>query len=261
MSRIPILGSEQLDARFDGAPPRLRTRSLWCWRARDGLLAPLNERMSVAYRGRSSAATIHASNGTSGTLAASAPAFTSVDWDGDGVREEDALQLSDEEALRYYDATTERLVWTMAAKVLRLDWIELGTAGVSDAPYWSFTTDEIDGAYLAILGSGTGDVQLHHYNGTSTVVSELPVTTGNKCSLRAQYFADGAVQIGLVRNGGAEVLSTKSAALTPAAVWGDGGDTMVRVNEIGDGIRGELQLRHGAVYGGVATRRELLEVI
>jgi hypothetical protein len=266
MSRIPLLGSQQVDVRYDGAPPRVRTRSLWCWRAWDGLLAPLNPGLSVAYRGRSSTATIYASDGTSGSLTASAPAFTAIDWDGDGAREEDGLLLSSAEALRYYDASTNRLRWTMGAKVIRLDGIESGNAMVEDAPFWSFTTDAIAGAYLAVLGTGdlgagVGGIALHHYNGTSTVVSQLPLAAGDRFSLRAQYFDDGAVQIGLVRNGGREATGTKSAALEPESSWGDGGATQIRVNEIGDDSRGTSLLRYGAVYGGVATRQQLLEVL
>ena len=264
MTRIPLFGSEPADPRI-GAP-RVRTRSLWCWRAWDGQLAPLNEGLSVAYRGRTSAATIHASDGTSGTLAAAAAAFTAIDWDGDGVREEDALLLSDEEALRYFDASTGGLWWDMGPKVLRLDGVELGNAVDEDAPYWSFTTDDIAGAYLAVLGAGdlgdgVGGIRLRHHNGTSAVESVLPLPASARFSLRGLYHADGAVQIGLVVNGAAEVLGLKSAALTPAASWGAGGTPQLRVNEIGTATRGTFALRYGAVFGGLATRPQLLEVL
>lgn len=261
MSRRPILGSRLPHARFDGTPPRVRTRSLWCWRAHDGLLLPLNEGMSVEYLGRTEPATISDSHGTSGALVAAEPAFSSTDWNGDGVREEDTLILSDEEALRYLDASTERLVWTMRAKTLRIDGVELGNALSEDAPYWSFTTDAVAGAYLALLGSGAGQIVFEHYNGTSSVTSALPVATGDRFSARACFHDDGRVQLGLVRNGATEVLGALSDALEPASEWGNGGATVCRVNEIGAASRGTLALRYGAVFGGVVPRATLVELL
>ena len=262
MSRIPPLGTEQLDARFDGTPPRLRTRALWAWRASDGLLAPLNEAMSVAYRGRSSAATIHGSDGASGTLAAAAPAFTSIDWDLDGTREEDGLLMSPEEALRYYDATSNRLQLPLGAMTLRLEGIELGNAATDGEPYWSYTTDAATGAYLAVLGTGgAGGIAVHHYNGSATRVASLPLAAGDRFSARAMVHADGGVQLGLVRNGGSEALSAREAALAFAAAWGAGGATQIRWNEFGNSNRGTLIARYGALYAGVLPRRTLLEVL
>lgn len=264
--RRPILGSEQANVRWDGLPPRPRTRSLWCWRAFDGELAPLNEGMSVQYLGRSAPATIYDSAGVSGSLATAMPAFSSEDWNGDGVREEDILLMSDEEALRFLDATTGRLVWDTGPKVIRIDGIELGNALVEDAPYWSFTKNDGAGAYLALLGagdlgSGVGGISIHHYNGTSTVVSTLPLPAAARFSARANFHANGAVQLGLVVNGGAELQGTKSAALTPAETWGNDGATVCRVNEFGNTVRGAFGFRYGAVFGGNATRRELLEAL
>ncbi len=261
MSRIPILGSAQLDARLDGTPPRLRTRSLLCVRAWDGIIAPLNEGMSVDYLGRSTTATIYASDGTSGALVASAPAFSSEDWDGDAIREEDALVLSDEEALRYYDASSEQLLWDTTAKVIRLDGYERGNSMVDGAPYFSFTNDAASGAYLAVLGSGDGKIGLHHYNGTSTVVSELPVFDGDRFSFIGQYSDNGSVRVRLVRNGGSDSVGALSAALLPETVWGGGAGVKARINEFGDALRGEQALRYLAVYGGTATRQQLLEVL
>lgn len=259
--RYPVLGSRQPDARFDGLPRRLRTRSLWCWRAWDGLLTSLNEGMGVQYLGRSTTATIYDSRGTSGALVAAEPAFSSIDWDGDGVREEDALLLSDEEALRYRDPVSGQLVWSMDAKTLRLDFLELGNAEVDGAPYWSFSTSDVAGAYLALLGDGAGNVLFEHYNGTSSVTSSAPVLTGDRVSARAEFRDDGSVQLGLVRNGGTEVLGAASAALEPATVWGDGGATLLRVNELGSTLRGVMGLRYGAVFGGVVPRTTLLELL
>ena len=261
MSRIPILGSQQLDARLDGTPPRVRTRSLLCMRAWDGILSPLNEGMSVDYLGRSATATIYASDGTSGALVASAPAFSSEDWDGDGAREEDALLLSIAESLRYHDASSAQLLWTMTAKVFRLDGYERGNALVAGAPYFSFTNAAASGAYLAIRGSGDGKIGLHHHNGTATVVSELPVTAGDRFSLLGQYFDDGSVQVRLVRNGGTDVVGTRSAALLPETVWGGGSGVQARVNEFGAALRGVQALRYLAVYGGTATRQQIMEVL
>lgn len=265
MSRIPILGSHQVGARFDGAPPRVRTRSLWCMRPFDGLLSPLNPGMAVAYVGRTEQAIIHDSDGVSGVLPAAEPAFTSIDWDGDGQREEDGLLLSSEEALRYFDPESERLVWDTGPKLIRLDEIETGNALVEDTPYWSFTTDSATGAYLAVLGTGdlgggVGGIALHHYNGTSTVVAQLPLATADRFSMRGLFLQNGAVQIGLVRNAGSEVVSAPSAALLPASTWGDGGATQCRLNELGDASRGSGIVRYAAVFGGTGTRRQMLEV-
>jgi hypothetical protein len=261
MSRIPLLGTQQLDARLDGTPHRVRSRALWSWRAWDGLLAPLTEGLSVAYRGRTSAATVHATDGTAGTLAASAPAWTSIDWDGDGSREDDGLLLSAEEALRYYDATTGRVRLAMGALTLRLDGIESGNATTSDAPYWSLTTDAITGAYLALLGTGSGEMQFVHYNGSSTVASALPVVLGNRFSARARLLATGAVQLALVRNGGAEVVGTTSSANALAAEWGGGDAAMIRLNERGNSVRGSGIVRYAALFAGSLTRAQLLEAL
>lgn len=261
MSRIPLLGTAQLDARFDGSPPRVRSLALWTWRAWDGQLAPLTEGLSVAYRGRTAAATIHASDGTSGTLAASAAAFTSIDWDGDGVREEDGLLLSAEEALRYYDATTGRVRLPVSPLTLRLDGVETGNAASADAPYWSLTTDAITGAYLALLGTGGGEIALVHHNGTSSVSAALPVAPGNRFSARALLLASGAVQLGLVRNGATEAVSAASAPLALAAEWGGGNAVQIRLNERGNSARGTGLVRCGALFAGTLTRRQLLEVL
>lgn len=262
MTLRPLLGSQQLDARFDGASQRLRVRGLVVWRAADSSLLCRNEGVSTDFVGRSSAATIFDSNGLSGTLAASEPAFTSVDWDRDGTREAEALLLSDEEALRMYDRVTGRLLWDTSPKTIRLDWSETGAALVSDAPYWSFTTDAATGAYLAVLGGGDGTVLIEHYNGTSAVASALAVTSGDCYSLRAIYDTDGSVQAHLVRNGAArEVSGPRSAALTPAATWGGGGATICRLNEFGNASRGEQLARYLAVYGAVLTRQQLMEVL
>lgn len=262
MAYHPALGSSQLDARFAGEPPRLHVLGLVVWRASDGELLPRNAGLSVDYVGRSSAATIHASDGTSGLLAAAEPAFTSVDWDGDGVRESDALWLSDEEALRVRDAVLPTLHWSMGAKAGLYEWIEHGNATVEGAPYWSFTTDAVDGAYLALLGSGDGHVEFVHHNGAGTVSAALPVTLGDRCSLRHQYFDDGSVELSLVRNSARIVThSDRSEPLAPAATWGDGGDTRFRLNEFGDAVRGTQYARYLAMYGGVASHTQLLEVL
>jgi hypothetical protein len=260
MSRIPILGSQQLDVRMDGSAPRLRTKSLLCWRSWDGRILPVNDGISCGYLGRSTTATIYDSYGTSGALVASALAFSCVDWDGDGVREEDALLLSDEEALRFYDANTNRLTWKTDAKVIRLDWLQVGDI-VADQPLFTFTRDNGTGAYFGLFGGPDGTVQFRHYNGTSTVTSERPVFDGDRCSARALLFSSGAVQLGLVRNGSAESVGTKSSALEPAADWGNGGATVARLNEFGDSDRGTMLARYLAVYGGNATRKQLLEVL
>lgn len=261
MSRIPILGSPQIDSRLDGTPPRVRTRSLLCWRAWDGILSPLNEGMSVAYLGRSATATIYASDGTSGALVASAPAFSSEDWDGDGAREEDALVLSMAEALRYYDASSGQLLWDTTAKVIRIEGYERGNALVDGAPYFSFTNDAASGAYLAVLGSGDGKIGLHHYNGTSTMVSELPIADGDRYSLIGQYANNGSVRIRLMRNGGADVVGALSDALLPETVWGGGSGVKARINEFGNAVRGVQALRYLAVFGGTATRQQIMEVL
>ncbi|WP_396216386.1 hypothetical protein [Gemmatimonas sp.] len=262
MTYRPLLGSQQLDARFDGGPPRLRVRGLIVYRAFDGSLLCRNEGISTDYVGRSGAATIHDTSGNSGTLAASEPAFTSVDWDRDGSREADALLLGDEEALRMYDFATGRLLWDTGPKTVRLDWIETGAALIADTPYWSFTTDAATGAYLAILGGGDGTVLFEHYNGTSSVASSVAVNPADCCSLRAIYNADGSVQAGLVRNSAAnETVSARSAALTPAASWGAGGATICRLNEFGNSVRGEQLARYLAVYGAILTRQQLMEVL
>jgi hypothetical protein len=259
MSHYPVLGAVQRDVRFDGSPPRIYPFGLVVWRALDGELRPLNAELSVDYLGRSVPATIHANDGTSGSLVASAPAFTMADWNRDGVREEQLLQLTDEEALRFYDADSGALAWNTGAKVIRLDWIEQGNAD-DGSPYWSLTNSAVSGPHLKIVGSGDGKVQFIHDNDTSFVLSQLPVAVGDCCSLRAQYFDDGSVQIGLVRNGAKEVVGTRSAALAPESVWGDGGSVQPRLNELGL-THGAMLLRHFAVYGGTATRRELLEIL
>ncbi len=260
MSRIPLLGSQQLDARLDGSQPRVRVLGLLVWRSHDGLLLPLNEGISADYRGRSEVATIYDSLGTSGSLVASLPAFTSVDWDRDGTREEDALLLSDEEAIRFYDANTSRLRWTTRAKVIRFDWLQQGTLE-ENQPLFSFTRDSAAGAYFGLFGNADGEAEFRHYNGTSMVTASRAVADGDRCSVRAQLFDSGAVQLGLVKNGGSESVSAKSAALAPADEWGNAGATQFRLNEFGNTVRGTTLVRYCAVYGGTATRKQLLEVL
>ncbi len=261
MSRIPILGSQQTDVRMDGTPPRVRTRSLLCFRAWDGTLAPLNEGISVAYLGRTVATNIFASDGTEAPLVASAPAFSSIDWDADGVREDDALLMSEEEALRYFDATTEQLEWDTGPKVFRVDGIEIGNALVDGAPYFSLTNDDASGAWLAVLGSGDGRIGLHHHNGIAETVSQLAIAPGARFSLRALLHADGSVEVGLLQNAGAEVGGTRSGAIAPAAEWGGGAGVQARLNEWGAEIRGTQSLRYFAAFNGTATRTQLLEVL
>jgi hypothetical protein len=261
MSHLPPLGVPQLDVRTDGAPPRIRPIGLLVLRALDGQLVPLNAEISVAYLGRSEDATIHDSFGTSGTLVASAPAFTMADWDRDGVREEQLLQLGDEEALRYFDASTEQLLWSTGPKVIRFDWIQDG-AVVEDMPYWSFTNDDASGPWFGMFGLADGKVGLRHYNGTSTVESGVAVAAGDSCSMRLLLHADGSVQTGLWKNGSrVEIAGARSASLAPESEWGEGGGVQFRLNEFGDSVRGVQRFRHLGVYGGTATRRELMEVL
>lgn len=252
----PLFGVQQTDARLDGQP-RLATSSLWCARASDCLITPLNEGLSVAYRGRSNAATIYASDGTSGLLAAAEPAFSCEDWDGDTIREELLLLLSTQEAVRYYDATSGRLDLPMIDLTLRLDFTELGNATTADAPYWSYTPDTISGRRIEVVGDGGGNVVARHHDGSAFRTSSVAVSTGNRCSLRAVFFADGSVQAAMVVNGGAEVTAAKSATLTPVA-W-PAGNTRIRLNERGNGSRGTQAFRYGALYGGALSRRVLLE--
>lgn len=257
----PLLGAAQADARFDGSAPRLTVRGLVVWRSADGELLPRNEGVSVAYLGRSSAATIRASDGTTGLLAAAEPAFTSIDWDGDGVYEADALRLSDEESLRFFDPVLDGLLWTPGPLTLRHDWIEIGSADVADAPYWSFTVDDATGAWLALRGTGSGAVRFEHCNGEDVVSSAVPVSLGDRCSLRQVLHPDGRVEVGLLRNGATrELLGAASDPLALAAAWGDGSALpSLRLNGFGDSVQGAQELVHHAVYGAALARAPLME--
>lgn len=260
MSRRPLLGSPQLDVRHDGSQPVLRVKGLLVVRAYDGGLLPANDGISCAYLGRSEPATIYDSDGVSGSLVASLPAFTSIDWNGDGVRAEDAQLLSAEEALRYYDVNTNRLRWLPGAMSLRLDWQQVG-ALAEDQPLFTFTRDNGTGAYFGFFGNADGDVEFRHYNGTSTVTAARPLGAGDRCSAVARMYETGAVQLGLVRNGGNESVSAKSAALEFADEWGNGGAVQARLNEFGNTERGTMLFRYLGVYGGLASRKQILEVL
>lgn len=261
MSRYPLLGTAQRDAVLDpttSAGARRRVLARHIWRASDGVLTPLNPELAVQYVGRSTAATIHDSRGVSGSLAAAAAAWTSIDWDGDGQREADGLVLGDEEALRYFDPANSGLYWPMTAFTLRHDWIETGAADVPDAPYWSFSPDDLVGAYVALVGTGAGEVEFQHFNGDDIATCALPVSAGDRCSARAQFRADGSVFLALVINGGDEVLGDASAPLAVASYWGSGTE-LVRINELGDTSRGQQIAKYSAVYDGLLSRSELLE--
>jgi hypothetical protein len=258
MTWRPPLGVEQVDVQWDGTQPRVRTRSRWCWRAFDGLLLPLNWGMSVEYEPRTAPATIYASDGTSGSLPTAAAAFSSTDWNGDGVREEDTLILSPEEALRYFDLHTERLHWSDGPITLRYDWVHVGAG-----PLWSYCADSGLGSWIKLEADDEHVVTWSHYNGTAAVTSARSVNVGERCSALAHLHANGAVQLEMVRNAGAPSRGERSAANAIAEVWGGGGNTRVRVNEWidaeGEPVRGEQQLRCGYVFDGILARRPAQE--
>lgn len=267
MTLIPPLGSEQTDVKYDGRQPTLRSRSRWGWRACDGVASPLNPGMRALYAGRTVAATIHDSDGVSGTIPTADLAFTSTDWDGDTVREEDTLLLSAEEALIYNDPHTDRLHWDNGPLTLRYEWVHLGPG-----PLWSFCAESGLGAWLRLAGEldDAGGEDVHtivwtHDNDTSAVTSVVPVAIGDRCSAICHLHADGRVQLELVRNGASAVRGDRSAALAILGVWGNGGTTCVRVNEWidaeGEPVRGTQQWRTGFVFGGVLPRRRVLELL
>lgn len=259
MSLIPLLGAQQRAAAEKGAP-RLRTRSKFCWRGSDGVLSPLNEGLVVRVVQRTSAVTIYASDGTSGLLSASAPAFSSVDFDGDGVRECDALELMNEEANRYVSPDTEQIMWDLDPETWLIRWIERGAAAIPNAPYFSLTNNAATGAYFGLFGDGAGNAVFRHYNGTTTVEASRAVVANARYEGVITRDANGAVQFALIKNGGTEQISAKSAAAEPLA-WGGGSGVQLRINEFGNTVRGVQSLLYLACYRGVLSRQRVLELL
>lgn len=124
-----------------------------------------------------------------------------------------------------------------------------------------WTIGNASDAYLGVLcGGGTYD--LYHNNGVSSVSKSTPggVALNDLVELRACVYADGSVQIGQSVNGGAEVVSTVSAALGFDTAWGDAKCWIGCVDNI---VHGMMALTHHRVEQGtrdLATMRVLAGV-
>jgi hypothetical protein len=271
--RYPILGSAQRDARALDEPLALRVQALWYFRAAGGVLAPLNTGMQVDYLGRSAPATIYASDGTSGNLASAAPAFTSIPWATAGVRDDEGLLLSPEEALRYYDAATGELQLVPGPLTILHEWISVQVADVDQAPLLTFTPDDASnpapafGLFETVADAGaTRYVTLAHDNATVIVTARTDLALGDRGSLVAWLHADGSVESDLLINGATTVVGDRSAANALEPAWGVAGTCKIRLNEWCDsdgdtGTRATQIVRRSAIYGGIATRAQLAEML
>lgn len=258
MTRLPLLGTAQRDTLLDpsgAGVPRRYVRGRVVWSAANGLAA-LNPDVSVSYIGRATSATIYDSRGVAITLAAAAAAFTSIDWNDTGARDCEGLLLSDEEALRFFDPVNGGGLWWPPGTALtrRFDWIHQDV----DGPLWSFSDDDVEGAYLLLQDTGDGGVEWTHHNGSSAVTSSVAAAPGDRVSARSVLNVNGSVLLALSINGEDEVLGTPSAALTQADYWGEEWPCD-RINELGTTTRGQQIARYSATYDGVLTRAELLE--
>lgn len=276
MSRLPITGALQRDARAPDALPRIASSALLGWRASDGLLLPLQDGIAATYRQRTIAATIVAHDGTSGLLAAAAPAFTAIDWDGDGVLESEALLCSPENAVRWHAPTGAGLLLPVASLTLRHEWIELGAAA-SGGPLWSLSDDAIAGGALVLEGTGANGLQFRVTNGSTTAVAALTlpeaIASGDRIAARATLVitgTDARVQLALVRvrpgvlapaavgdvgwTQAPETISALSAAIAAPAAWGTSGGVRARLNERGAASRGVQAVHASFLYPGVRAR-------
>lgn len=77
-------------------------------------------------------------------------------------------------------------------------------------------------ARLWLYRSSGGAWALLHHNGTASVSVSASGTPayGDVVEMRGILYGDGSVQLGVSINAAAEVVSARSAALTPAAAWG-----------------------------------------
>lgn len=250
MRRPNELGVRLLDA-LDQPLARL---ALWFdWVAVDGRLDARTSDLAVDYRRRTTAATIDASDGTSGTINQALPAFTAIDWNNDGVREEQGLKTSTSEAWRYVDARTGAIAWPTTPLTLRYEWIHVG-----DGVLWSLTNDAASGAGLLLTVVG-GMVHWEHRNGSGAESSEVAVSVGDRCSARALLYPDGSVQLGLVIGDASELDGGQSDPLLPATDYAAG--SKVRINEVGDTSRGVQVARLCQVFGGLWSRAEISTLV
>lgn len=257
----PLLGSEQGALPFGAGPLAVRSRALWSWRACDGGDEPLTGQ-PVVLRKRTATATVLASDGTSGSVAVLAPAWTAVDWDGDTVREELHRLLGTDEAIRGTDVGGGGLFWPVRDLSGLHEWVH-SSSSAANHTLWSFTNDAASGAYLALRYTSASALAMQHHNGTTLASSPLTgLVDGDRCSLRWQFTAaDGRVRAWLVRNAGAESDGGLSGAATPAASWGGGSGVLCRLNEFGTGSRGIQRLRASLVAPGLLSRTALEQLL
>lgn len=108
----------------------------------------------------------------------------------------------------------ETLDWTFYVKMVAghlTNW-------PSGSKIWSVKSD--NGQYLDLYHEVTPDVRFRHYNGTSSVQSDLTSGTWNESDVLefvCQYFDDGSVRLHYAVNEGAWTSLTQSGTLTPVA--------------------------------------------
>jgi hypothetical protein len=92
---------------------------------------------------------------------------------------------------------------------------------------------------------------MNHDIGATNVTSsrDLNPAYGDRMEVRAVLNADGSVQLGASKNGGAETLGSASAANALAAAWST--PTLVSVGCIGANGQGNILLRSLIISAGV----------
>ena len=243
---IPAIGVHQADAPFWGTPPRVQSTALVHWRHVDGQLVPLTGQ-----------AVERTPPTTPVALRTSIPSVTRVHapglvgweprpWDdgAGGTTEETGAHLADDEAWAIASAGGGPLRLAVQPMTVLAEWTEVA-AWAADTVVWALATrDDVadlaaaTGAFLALTRTSTNALTLTLDNGVAAPVSATVAGVGAdaRVSARALLVPDAVspttlarVQLELVRNGGAAVLSALSAAVAWPAAWGDADDAVWHV--------------------------------
>jgi hypothetical protein len=148
------------------------------------------------------------------------------------------------------------------AMTVYVDWRDVGVAGDTAGTYRVLTIGDAGvGSQLSIIdNNGSQRVYGYHDNGSAAVTATQAVTrvVGDRCEARLVLAATGAIYVGVSVNGGAEVVSSTTAANALAAVWSS---LNLFLNAAGAGplTPGHHAFRSVKIAAGVKTMAEMRE--
>jgi hypothetical protein len=228
----PLIGVHQANEPYWGTPPRLHSGDLVHWRGEDGQLTPLTGQAVV----RTPPAVPVALRTSVPSVTRPHPAglvpFEPRPWDDGAGGLVDVLgaRLASTEQWAIGNAGAGPLRLAVQPLTWLHEWGET-ESWLANTVLGALATDanlaEADGAYLALVRTGTNGIALRLSNGVDTPVESVVtgVVTGDRVSVRGVLADDGDgglfVRTYLVRNGGAESAGAASAAIEAPAVWGD----------------------------------------